>query len=213
MPDDARSSLDLPAAIIIETVKTEGSVNVASIAWLNPPLEITERHGIVLVLDEIQVGCGRTGKFFSFEEAGILSDIVTLSTSLSGSGLPLALALISRTSASGRRARARSSTSPAAKHRTSAPERSTPAPVRPPRAAHQQGHAHAHGVCLQPTAHRPRAGTDQAADKSRHGTQAKSIKITATETLRRAAAQSSVKFMKMTFKVSLSCASCGSVKF
>jgi diaminobutyrate-2-oxoglutarate transaminase len=55
---------------------------------------LCKRHGIVLIVDDIQVGCGRTGKFFSFEEAGIVPDIVTLSKSLSGYGLPLALVLI-----------------------------------------------------------------------------------------------------------------------
>ena len=94
MLDDAGSGLDLPAAVIIETVQAEGGVNVASVAWLRRLREITARHGIVLIVDDIQVGCGRTGKFFSFEEAGIVPDIVTLSKSLSGYGLPLALVLI-----------------------------------------------------------------------------------------------------------------------
>lgn len=94
MLNDDGSGLDLPAAVIIETVQAEGGVNVASIAWLKRLREITERHGIVLIVDDIQVGCGRTGKFFSFEEAGIIPDIVTLSKSLSGYGLPLALVLI-----------------------------------------------------------------------------------------------------------------------
>ena len=94
MLNDDGSGLDLPAAVIIETVQAEGGVNVASIAWLQRLREITARHGIVLIVDDIQVGCGRTGKFFSFEEAGIVPDIVTLSKSLSGYGLPLALVLI-----------------------------------------------------------------------------------------------------------------------
>ena len=94
MLNDDGSGLDLPAAVIIETVQAEGGVNVASVAWLQRLREITARHGIVLIVDDIQVGCGRTGKFFSFEEAGIVPDIVTLSKSLSGYGLPLALVLI-----------------------------------------------------------------------------------------------------------------------
>ena len=94
MLNDDGSGLDMPAAVIIETVQAEGGVNVASIAWLQRLREITARHGIVLIVDDIQVGCGRTGKFFSFEEAGIVPDIVTLSKSLSGYGLPLALVLI-----------------------------------------------------------------------------------------------------------------------
>jgi diaminobutyrate-2-oxoglutarate transaminase len=67
---------------------------VASAAWLQRLRRITEQHGIVLIADDIQVGCGRTGHFFSFEEAGIVPDIVTLSKSLSGYGLPMALVLI-----------------------------------------------------------------------------------------------------------------------
>jgi len=91
---DNGSGMDIPAAVIIETVQAEGGVNVASVAWLRRLREITQRHGIVLIVDDIQVGCGRTGHFFSFEEAGIVPDIVTLSKSLSGYGLPLALVLI-----------------------------------------------------------------------------------------------------------------------
>lgn len=91
---DNGSGMDIPAAVILETVQAEGGVNVASVAWLRRLREITQRHGIVLIVDDIQVGCGRTGHFFSFEEAGIVPDIVTLSKSLSGYGLPLALVLI-----------------------------------------------------------------------------------------------------------------------
>jgi len=91
---DNGSGMELPAAVIVETVQAEGGVNVAGTAWLRRLREITARHGIVLIVDDIQVGCGRTGHFFSFEEAGIVPDIVTLSKSLSGYGLPLALVLI-----------------------------------------------------------------------------------------------------------------------
>src|SRR5690606_454633 len=91
---DNGSGLEVPAAVIVETVQAEGGVNVASADWLRRLREITEKHGIVMIVDDIQVGCGRTGKFFSFEEAGIVPDIVTLSKSLSGYGLPLALVLI-----------------------------------------------------------------------------------------------------------------------
>lgn len=91
---DSGSGLDMPAAVIVETVQAEGGVNVASVEWLQRLRRITAEHGIVLIVDDIQVGCGRTGCFFSFEEAGIVPDIVTLSKSLSGYGLPLALVLI-----------------------------------------------------------------------------------------------------------------------
>lgn len=92
--NDGGSGLELPAAVILETVQAEGGVNIASSKWLRRLRAITERHGIVLIIDDIQVGCGRTGSFFSFEQAGIKPDIITLSKSLSGYGLPLALVLI-----------------------------------------------------------------------------------------------------------------------
>ncbi|HRP94766.1 MAG TPA: diaminobutyrate--2-oxoglutarate transaminase [Rhodocyclaceae bacterium] len=92
--DDDGSGLDTPAAVIVETVQAEGGVNVASNAWLQRLREITHKHGVLLIIDDIQVGCGRTGSFFSFEAAGIEPDIVTLSKSLSGYGLPFALVLM-----------------------------------------------------------------------------------------------------------------------
>lgn len=90
---DNGSGMDVPAAVILETVQAEGGVNVASNEWLKRLREVTEKYGILLIVDDIQVGCGRTGAFFSFEDAGIKPDIVTLSKSLSGYGLPLALVL------------------------------------------------------------------------------------------------------------------------
>ncbi|WP_291013560.1 diaminobutyrate--2-oxoglutarate transaminase [Hydrogenophaga sp.] len=94
MLQDNGSGLEKPAAVIVETVQAEGGVNVAAIDWLQRLRDITAAHGILLIVDDIQVGCGRTGKFFSFEEAGIVPDIVTLSKSLSGYGIPMALVLI-----------------------------------------------------------------------------------------------------------------------
>jgi diaminobutyrate-2-oxoglutarate transaminase len=67
---------------------------VAPKAWLKKLRAITEKHDILMIVDDIQVGCGRTGKFFSFEEAGIKPDMVTLSKSISGYGLPMAILLI-----------------------------------------------------------------------------------------------------------------------
>ncbi|MGF1467581.1 MAG: diaminobutyrate--2-oxoglutarate transaminase [Sandaracinaceae bacterium] len=89
--DDRSSGLDKPAAVILETVQAEGGVNVASAEWLRGLRALTEAHGVLLVVDDIQTGCGRTGAFFSFEEAGIVPDILTLSKSLSGYGLPFAV--------------------------------------------------------------------------------------------------------------------------
>jgi diaminobutyrate-2-oxoglutarate transaminase len=90
----AGGGVDLPAGIIIETVQAEGGINVASVGWLQRLRDIAARHNIVLIADEIQVGCGRTGRFFSFERAGITPDIVCMSKAIGGFGLPLAITLI-----------------------------------------------------------------------------------------------------------------------
>ena len=91
---DEGSGVDLPAAVILETTQAEGGINVASTTWLQRLERICRDHRILLVVDDIQVGCGRTGPFFSFERAGITPDLVCLSKSLSGYGLPLAVLLI-----------------------------------------------------------------------------------------------------------------------
>ncbi|MEW1696274.1 diaminobutyrate--2-oxoglutarate transaminase [Streptomyces sp. NPDC093249] len=90
---DPGSGLDHPAAVIVETIQGEGGVNVARVAWLRRLAELCRRRDMLLIVDDIQMGCGRTGDFFSFEEAGIVPDIVTLSKSISGYGLPMSLCL------------------------------------------------------------------------------------------------------------------------
>ncbi|MFD5186160.1 diaminobutyrate--2-oxoglutarate transaminase [Streptomyces sp. NPDC058372] len=90
---DDGSGLDTPAAVIVETVQGEGGINVARAEWLRALQELCHRKDMLLIVDDIQMGCGRTGAFFSFEEAGITPDIVTVSKSLSGYGLPMALTL------------------------------------------------------------------------------------------------------------------------
>ena len=87
---DNSSGVDFPAAILLETVQGEGGINVASIEWLEGIDKICKKHGILLIVDDIKTGCGRTGKYFSFEHADISPDIVTTSKSLSGYGLPFA---------------------------------------------------------------------------------------------------------------------------
>jgi diaminobutyrate-2-oxoglutarate transaminase len=91
---DNGSGLDRPAAVILETVQAEGGINVASAGWLQRLAALCRTYDILLIVDDIQVGCGRTGPFFSWEQAGIEPDIVCLSKSLSGSGLPMALVLL-----------------------------------------------------------------------------------------------------------------------
>lgn len=92
--DEAPDRAQLPAACIVETIQAEGGVVTASLAWLKRLADICGRYGMLLIVDDIQTGCGRTGTFFSFEPAGIEPDLVCLSKSLSGMGLPLSLVLV-----------------------------------------------------------------------------------------------------------------------
>lgn len=91
---DPSSGFDLPAAILVETVQGEGGLNVAGSEWFKKIAKVAKKHGALLIVDDIQAGCGRTGSFFSFEPLGVKPDIVTLSKSLSGMGLPMSLVLL-----------------------------------------------------------------------------------------------------------------------
>jgi diaminobutyrate-2-oxoglutarate transaminase len=93
---DPSGGVDYPAAVILETVQGEGGLNAASTAWLKRLQALCRQKGILLIVDDIQAGCGRTGTFFSFEPACLKPDIVTLSKSISGYGLPFSLVLIQR---------------------------------------------------------------------------------------------------------------------
>jgi diaminobutyrate-2-oxoglutarate transaminase len=90
---DSSSGVELPAAVIVEAIQGEGGLNAARAEWLKGLETLCKKHDILLILDDIQAGNGRTGEFFSFEFAGIKPDIVTVSKSLSGYGLPMALVL------------------------------------------------------------------------------------------------------------------------
>lgn len=79
---------DRVAAIIIEPVQGDGGFLQAPPEFLRALRDITQRHGIVLITDEIQTGFGRTGKLFGFEHAGIQPDLVTVAKSLAG-GFPI----------------------------------------------------------------------------------------------------------------------------
>ncbi|WP_442972222.1 diaminobutyrate--2-oxoglutarate transaminase [Rhodococcus sp. WAY2] len=92
--ENSGSGLEKPAAVIVETVQGEGGVNVARPQWLRALAQLCRDRDILLIVDDVQMGCGRTGPFFSFEDAGIEPDIVTLSKSISGYGLPMALTLL-----------------------------------------------------------------------------------------------------------------------
>jgi diaminobutyrate-2-oxoglutarate transaminase len=91
--EDSGSGVDKPAAVIVETVQGEGGLNAARLTWLKGLSELCKKHDILLIVDDVQAGCGRTGTFFSFEDAGFTPDIICLSKSISGFGLPMALTL------------------------------------------------------------------------------------------------------------------------
>ncbi|CAH0535590.1 Diaminobutyrate--2-oxoglutarate transaminase [Vibrio stylophorae] len=91
---DRSSGLDKPAAVIVECVQGEGGLNVATPEWLKRLEQICRQHNILLIVDDIQAGCGRTGTFFSFEPSGIKPDLVVLSKSIGGYGLPMSIVLL-----------------------------------------------------------------------------------------------------------------------
>ena len=91
---DNSSGVNTPAAVIVETVQGEGGINAASPQWLKNLRKLCDEYGMLMIVDDIQMGCGRTGDFFSFEEAGITPDIVVLSKSIGAYGLPMALVLL-----------------------------------------------------------------------------------------------------------------------
>ena len=91
---DNGSGVDLPAAVILETLQAEGGINEADAEWLRGLQALCRKYDMLLIVDDIQVGCGRTGPFFSFDGLGLDPDIVCLSKSLSGYGLPMAVVLI-----------------------------------------------------------------------------------------------------------------------
>ncbi|MVF14803.1 diaminobutyrate--2-oxoglutarate transaminase [Ketobacter sp. MCCC 1A13808] len=91
---DPNSGFDKPAAVLVETVQAEGGIVVAPEEWLKQLRALCDKHDLLLIVDDIQVGCGRTGGFFSFERAGIVPDVITLSKSISGYGLPMAIVLL-----------------------------------------------------------------------------------------------------------------------
>ncbi|QIZ35614.1 diaminobutyrate--2-oxoglutarate transaminase [Saccharopolyspora sp. ASAGF58] len=94
MLEDSGSGLNEPAAVIVETLQGEGGINSSRPEWLRGLYDLCQKHGMLMIVDDVQMGCGRTGPFFSFEEAGIQPDIVCLSKSIGGYGLPMALTLI-----------------------------------------------------------------------------------------------------------------------
>lgn len=86
---DGFSGVDQPAAVVVEPVQGEGGSVPAEPDFLRRVADATRRAGALLVADEVQAGCGRTGRFLASEHYGIVPDIVCLSKALSGVGLPL----------------------------------------------------------------------------------------------------------------------------
>lgn len=96
MASDPSGGIDPIAAVIVETVQGEGGLNVASEEWLQALAAMTRRLGALLIVDDIQAGCGRAGSFFSFEPAQLEPDIVCHAKSISGLGLPMSVLLLKR---------------------------------------------------------------------------------------------------------------------
>lgn len=90
---DDHSGVEKPAAVILETIQAEGGIRVFDVEYLRRVRDFCDRYDILMIVDDIQVGCGRSGSFFSFERAGIVPDMVVLSKSIGGYGLPMAIAL------------------------------------------------------------------------------------------------------------------------
>ncbi|HJO34210.1 MAG TPA: aspartate aminotransferase family protein [Anaerolineales bacterium] len=84
----SQSAPEETAAIIIEPVLGEGGYVPAPLEFMQALRALCDAHDILLIVDEVQSGCGRTGKFFSFEHAGIEPDIIVMAKGL-GSGLPI----------------------------------------------------------------------------------------------------------------------------
>lgn len=90
---DDHSGVEKPAAIIMETVQADGGINVFPVEFLQGVRELCDRHDILMIVDDIQVGNSRTGTFFSFERANIIPDMVTQSKSIGGCGMPISMLL------------------------------------------------------------------------------------------------------------------------
>ncbi|RKS87151.1 diaminobutyrate aminotransferase [Orbus hercynius] len=88
--DDVESGVTKPAAVILEAIQGEGGVIPAPVQWLKRVREVTKRHGIILILDEVQAGIGRSGEFFAFDQSGIVPDMIVMSKAIGG-GLPMSL--------------------------------------------------------------------------------------------------------------------------
>jgi len=94
MYQNSSGGIEKPAAFIVETLQAEGGVNLASKAWLQALQQLARDLDALLIVDDIQSGCGRTGSYFSFEDCAIEPDIITLAKGIGGIGTPMAMNLV-----------------------------------------------------------------------------------------------------------------------
>jgi diaminobutyrate-2-oxoglutarate transaminase len=87
--EDPHSGVGKPAAIIIEAIQGEGGSIVPPEKFLTGIRKTCDKNNVIMIVDEIQAGLGRTGKMFAFEHSGIVPDIITLSKGLGGLGFPI----------------------------------------------------------------------------------------------------------------------------
>lgn len=92
--ENSSGGVEKPAAFIIEVLQAEGGVNLASKEWLQELQQLAKDLGALLIVDDIQSGCGRSGSYFSFEDADIDPDIITLAKGIGGIGTPMAMNLV-----------------------------------------------------------------------------------------------------------------------
>ncbi|MFI3206512.1 MAG: aspartate aminotransferase family protein [Clostridia bacterium] len=91
---DDHSGVAKPAAIVIETIQTDGGVYPLEVEYLQKLSKLCKDNEILLIVDDIQCGCARSGWFFSFERAGIKPDMVTVAKSIGAYGFPFSLVLL-----------------------------------------------------------------------------------------------------------------------
>lgn len=94
MFQNSSGGVEPPAAFIVEVIQAEGGVNVASKAWIQALQTLARELGALLIIDDIQAGCGRTGHYFSFDDLDIQPDIITLAKGIGGIGTPMAMNLV-----------------------------------------------------------------------------------------------------------------------
>ncbi|OQK16438.1 diaminobutyrate--2-oxoglutarate transaminase [Methyloprofundus sedimenti] len=91
---DSSSGIRPPAAFMVEVIQAEGGVKIADITWLQELQALARELGALFIIDDIQVGCGRTGSYFSFDGMDLDPDIICLAKGVGGMGTPLALNLV-----------------------------------------------------------------------------------------------------------------------